>query len=147
MRHQLEASGFFGARFRENAGTALLLSKGRFNERKPLWMSRLQSKKLLDTVQRWDDFPLLLETWRTCLRDEFDLVGLQMLLSEVASGDIQISEVKTQTPSPFANALAYDQLNTYVYDGDNPVAISQSRLRIDLLKELVFSEGLSLIHI
>ena len=142
LRHQLEASGFFGARFRENAGTALLLSKGRFNERKPLWMSRLQSKKLLDTVQRWDDFPLLLETWRTCLRDEFDLVGLQMLLGEVASGDIQISEVKTQTPSPFANALAYDQLNTYVYDGDNPVAISQSRLRIDLLKELVFSEGL-----
>lgn len=142
LRSQLETSGFFGARFRENAGTALLLSKGRFNERKPLWMSRLQSKKLLDTVQRWDDFPLLLETWRTCLRDEFDLEGLQMLLSEIASGDIRITEIRTQTPSPFAAVLAYDQLNTYVYEGDDPTAVTESRLRTDLLEELVFSEGL-----
>ncbi|MCZ6502463.1 MAG: DEAD/DEAH box helicase, partial [Gammaproteobacteria bacterium] len=71
LRHRLEGSGFFGARFRENAGRALLLSKGRFNERKPLWMSRLQSQKLMDAVFKYEDFPILLETWRTCLKDEF----------------------------------------------------------------------------
>lgn len=37
LRSRLEGSGFFGARFRECAGRALLLSKGKFGERKPLW--------------------------------------------------------------------------------------------------------------
>ena len=76
LRLRLEGSGFFGARFRENAGRALLLSKGRFNQRKPLWMSRLQSQKLMDAVFKYENFPILLETWRTCLADEFDLDGL-----------------------------------------------------------------------
>ena len=99
LRQRLEGSGFFGARFRENAGRALLLAKGRFNERKPLWMSRLQSQKLLDQVTKYEDFPILLETWRTCLRDEFDLDALRQLLDEINQGDIRVTEV--MTPAPF----------------------------------------------
>ena len=46
----LEQSGFFGAKFRENAGRALLLPRGDFKKRLPLWLNRLRSKNLLAAV-------------------------------------------------------------------------------------------------
>lgn len=142
LRQRLEGSGFFGARFRENAGRALLLSKGRFNERKPLWMSRLQSQKLMDSVLKFEDFPMLLETWRTCLQDEFDIENLRMLLAEIESGELAITEVTSSTPSPFAQGVAWDQINTYMYMTDTPKAAKTSNLSSSLLEEVVFNPGL-----
>lgn len=142
LRARLEGSGFFGARFRENAGRALLLSKGRFNERKPLWMSRLQSQKLMDAVLKYEDFPILLETWRTCLRDEFDIENLQLMLKEIEHGEIRITEATTGSPSPFAQSVAWDQINTYMYMSDTPKSNKRSNLREDLLREVVFSDDI-----
>tara|TARA_B100000676_G_scaffold311581_1_gene381983 strand:+ start:412 stop:4758 length:4347 start_codon:yes stop_codon:yes gene_type:complete len=142
LRRRLEGSGFFGARFRESAGRALLLSKGRFNQRKPLWMSRLQSQKLMDAVFKYEDFPILLETWRTCLVDEFDLDSLAQVLAEIEGGVIRVSDVATSSPSPFAQSVAWDQINLYMYMDDQPKADRQSNLRGDLLQEVVFSPNL-----
>lgn len=142
LRERLEGSGFFGARFRESAGRSLLLSKGRFNQRKPLWMSRLQSQKLMDAVLKYEDFPILLETWRTCLQDEFDLDNLRAMLGEIEQRDIQVSEIDTATPSPFAQSVAWDQINTYMYMSDTPKGNKTSNLREDLLKEVVFTPAL-----
>lgn len=142
LRKRLEGSGFFGARFRENAGRALLLSKGKFNERKPLWMSRLQSQKLLDVVSRYEDFPILLETWRTCLQDEFDLDNLRLVLDELATGVIEVSEVQCRSPSPFAQTVAWDQVNEYMYMTDKPRGASASNLSRELLESIVFQPAL-----
>lgn len=142
LRMRLEGSGFFGARFRENAGRALLLSKGRFNERKPLWMSRLQSQKLMDAVFKYEDFPILLETWRTCLQDEFDLQNLKLMLAELDSNNINITEVTTDTPSPFAQSVSWGQINTYMYMNDQPRSFKTSNLKPSLLEEVVFTPGL-----
>ena len=77
LRLTLEKSAFFGAKFRENAARALLLPRMSFKKRLPLWLNRLRSKKLMDGVLGYPDFPILLETWRTCLQDEFDLSSLR----------------------------------------------------------------------
>ena len=122
LRASLEQSGFFGARFRECAGRALLLTRARFNQRLPLWMSRLQAKKLMTTVSQYADFPVLLETWRTCLDDEFDLDRLEEMLGELADGVIGWSFVSTSTPSPFAANITFDQINRYMYADDSPDA-------------------------
>ncbi len=45
LRQKLERSGFFGARFRENAARALLLPRDSFDRRTPLWLNRMRSKK------------------------------------------------------------------------------------------------------
>ena len=121
IRRSLEKSGFFGARFRECAGRALLLSKQRFDRRMPLWLTRMQAKDLMNSVSGYDDFPILLETWRSCFRDEFDIDATRAVLTELESGKIAISECKTDLPSPFAATLAFDQLNRYVYADDQPV--------------------------
>ncbi|MBX3706034.1 MAG: DEAD/DEAH box helicase [Pseudomonadales bacterium] len=133
LRHALEESGFFGARFREAAGRALLLSRQRFNARLPLWVSRLQSKKLMSSVHDLADFPLLLECWRTCLEDEFDLPALKRRLAALADGTIELTSIRTVSPSPFAAGLAWDQISRYMYADDEPETRGRSALADDLI--------------
>jgi ATP-dependent Lhr-like helicase len=142
LRQRLESSGFFGARFRECAGRALLLPKRKMNERMPLWMSRLRSQKLKQSVMKLTDFPILLETWRTCLQDEFDLEALKQVLTEISSGSIQITDCKTSHPSPMAQGMTWAQIETYMYARDSLPGDKVSHLRGDLLREVVFSPGL-----
>ncbi|MCK5570954.1 MAG: ATP-dependent helicase, partial [Spirochaetes bacterium] len=142
LRKKLEKTGFFGARFRENAGRALLLPRGGFKKRMPLWLNRLRSKKLLDAVLRYDNFPVLVETWRGCLNDEFDLKNLKMLLDELRTGEVSVDEVHTKTPSPFARGLIWQQTQKHMYEGDTPHAPGTSRLSDDLYREVAFSSHL-----
>ena len=142
LRKRLEGSGFFGARFRECAGRSLLLTRGNIGQRMPLWMNRMRSQKLLDSVMQYDDFPILLEAWRTCLRDEFDMESLRQVLTELESGVIQWSEAHTLYPSPMAQSISWRQTNQYVYMTDEPTAGTTSRLRSDLLNHVVFNAGI-----
>jgi ATP-dependent Lhr-like helicase len=141
LRERLEATGFFGAHFRQNAGRALLLPKAGFKSRTPLWLHRQRAKNLLDAVGRYGDFPLVLETWRTCLADEFDLETLKRLLAEVENGEIEIREVWTSAPSPFAANLMWAETNRLMYEDDVPGGEGKSKLsgtiRQELLAELV----------
>ncbi len=142
LRQRLEASGFFGARFRECAQRALLLTRRSLTERMPLWLSRLRSQRLLDTVMRYEDFPILVEAWRTCLQDGFDLPALRLVLSELESGAIEWSECRTSRPSPFSRSVAWGQVNEYMYAGDAAAGRQTSELRSDLLREVVFTPDL-----
>ncbi|MGD0229431.1 MAG: DEAD/DEAH box helicase, partial [Syntrophorhabdales bacterium] len=142
LRVTLEKSAFFGAKFRENAGRALLLPRANFKKRLPLWLNRLRSKKLMDAVLQYPDFPILLETWRTCLRDEFDLGCLRQLLDEVRTGQIRLTEATTQAASPFADGLVWKQTNTYMYEDDLPLSGKTSRMSAELLREVLFSPSL-----
>jgi ATP-dependent Lhr-like helicase len=142
LRRRLEGSGFFGARFRENAARALLLPRSKFNERMPLWLSRLRSQKLLDAVLEYDDFPILLETWRTCLQDDFDWESLKQVLTELEAGSISWTEVRTDHPSPFAQSDWWRQVNQYMYMDDSPRSEKTSKLRGSLIRDVIFTPGL-----
>lgn len=142
LRASLEQSGFFGARFRECAGRSLLLNKQRFNQRLPLWMSRLQAKKLLTQVKKLSEFPVVLETWRTCLDDEFDLPALMGRLGEIADGTMTWSFVKTSSPSPFAHNLTFGQVSRYMYADDTPDDDALSVLSEDLISHALHNDAL-----
>jgi ATP-dependent Lhr-like helicase len=142
LRASLEQSGFFGARFRECAGRSLLLSKRRFNQRMPLWMTRLQAKKLMTNVRKFSDFPVMVETWRTCLDDEFDLPALDEILGEIADGTVSWSLVTTTTPSPFAHNLTFGQVGRYMYADDTPEDGGASVLSDDLISQALHNDAL-----
>jgi ATP-dependent Lhr-like helicase len=142
LRRKLESSGLFGGRFRENAGRALLLPRAGFKQRMPLWLTRLRSKKLLAAVSGYQDFPIVVETWRTCLNDEFDLPRLADLLAEVQTGRIRIDWTRTTVPSPFTRGLIWQKTNKYMYQGDEPRASGPSQMGQDLLKEVLHSSRL-----
>ncbi len=142
LRKGLEASGFFGARFRENAARALLLPRTSGARRMPLWLTRQRAKNLFEAASRYEDFPMLLETWRTCLRDEFDLTGLRGLLAELAAGAIRVGECTTPAPSPFCSGVLWRETNSLMYEDDAPRASGGTALSGDLVRELVLSADL-----
>ena len=142
LRASLEGSEFFGARFRECAGRALLLTKRNFKRRMPLWMTRLQAKKLLTATKPLADFPIMLETWRTCLRDEFDLPAAYEVLERIAAGELRWSLTTVTVPSPFAAGIAFGQINRYMYADDAPERADRSALSDDLIRQAVFDQTL-----
>jgi ATP-dependent Lhr-like helicase len=142
LRSTLEETGYFGGRFREAAGRALLLPRGGHRRRTPLWINRQRAKELLEAVSGEGDFPLVLEAWRTCLDDEFDLDALHDRLAEVSDGRIEVQHVRTDTPSPFTTQVLWRQTNQLMYEDDRPVAAARGTARADLIRELVFASHL-----
>jgi ATP-dependent Lhr-like helicase len=142
---ELGGSALFGARFRENAARALLIPRAYPGRRTPLWQQRLKSQTLLEVARRYGQFPIVLETYRECLRDVLDLPGLHDLLSRLHRRELSLVEVETQTASPFASSLLFDYIATYMYEGDQPNAERRAAalaLDRDLLRELLGQEEL-----
>jgi ATP-dependent Lhr-like helicase len=136
LRAGLEGTALFGARFRENSGRALLLPRGGARRRLPLWLNRLRSQKLLGGILRYPDFPILVETWRELLEDEFDLPALAGLLDDVASQRIALHVTRPARPTPFADGIVYRQTNEHMYRDDAPGGDTRSALAEDLFKDL-----------
>src|SRR6201999_4119547 len=101
---ELGSSALCGARSRENAGRALLIPRARPGKRTPLWQQRLKSQSLLEVAKHYGEFPIVLETYRECLRDVLDVPGLVALLSSLARREISLIEVETPTASPYASS-------------------------------------------
>lgn len=142
---QLAHSALFAGQFRENAARALLLPRGRANARTPLWQQRLKSQQLLAVAREFSGFPIIMETYRACLRDVFDLPALAELLGAIRTREVRVDEVETPSPSPFARSLAFDYVAAYLYDGDAPLAERKAQaLNLDrkLLRELLGQEDL-----
>ncbi len=142
---ELGGSALFGARFRENAARALLIPRAYPGKRTPLWQQRLKSQSLLEVARKYDDFPIVLETYRECLRDVLDVPSLTQLLAKLQRREISLVEVETPTASPFASSLLFDYVATYMYEGDTPNAERRAAalsLDRDLLRELLGQEEL-----
>jgi ATP-dependent helicase Lhr and Lhr-like helicase len=142
---ELGSSALFGARFRENAARALLIPRAYPGRRTPLWQQRLKAQALLGVARRYPDFPIVLETYRECLHDVLDLDGCRQLLRGLATREIALVEVQTQSASPFAGSLLFDYVATYMYEGDTPAAERRAAalsLDRDLLRELLGQEEL-----
>ncbi len=142
---ELGATALFGARFRENAARALLIPRRRPGRRTPLWQQRLKASSLLQVAREYGSFPVILETYRECLDDWFDLPSLRGVLGRIASRELAVVEVETATASPFAGALLFEYVASYMYDDDTPVAERRAQalsLNRDLLRELLGQEEL-----
>ncbi len=134
---KLEQSPVFASRFRENAARALLLPR-RSGRRTPLWQQRQRAADLLSVVRRYPSFPIVLETYRECLTELFDMPALRRLQCDLASGDIRLAQVDVESPSPFASALAFSYVANFIYEGDSPLA--ETRAQVLSLDRAMLSE-------
>jgi ATP-dependent Lhr-like helicase len=142
---ELSGSALFGSHFRENAARSLLIPRAYPGKRTPLWQQRLKAQSLLEVARDFPRFPVVLETYRECLRDVLDLPSLAELLRDLHSRRLSLVEVETPTASPFASSLLFDYVATYMYEGDTPNAERRAAalaLDRDLLRELLGQEEL-----
>jgi len=148
---QLGATAMFAARFREAAGRALLLPRRSPNHRAPLWQQRKRAADLLKVAAQYPSFPMILESYRECLADVFDMPALVTVLRGIRERSIEVREADLDKPSPFAAAILFGFVAEYLYDGDAPLAerraqaltIDHERLR-ELMGELELRELLDL---
>jgi len=137
---QLGTTALFAGRFREAAGRALLLPRRRADARSPLWQLRKRSYDLLSVASRYPKFPLLLEAYRECLRDVFDMPALIETLRAVEQRQLRVHVVETRKPSPFAASLLFSYVANFLYDGDAPLAERRAQaltIDQDQLRELL----------
>jgi ATP-dependent helicase Lhr and Lhr-like helicase len=155
---QLGGTALFAAKFRENAARSLLLPKRRPGMRAPLWQQRKRAADLLAVAARYGSFPVLLETYRECLRDFFDMPALVATLTDIRSRKIRVTTTDTERPSPFAASLLFSYVASFIYDGDAPLAerraqalaVDQAQLRELLgdaeLRELLDGDSMEAIE-
>jgi len=137
---QLGSTALFAGRFREAAGRALLLPRRRADQRSPLWQLRKRSYDLLSVASRYPSFPLLLEAYRECLRDVFDMPALIETLRAIEQRQLRVHVVETRKPSPFAASLLFSYVANFVYEGDAPLAERRAQaltIDQDQLRELL----------
>src|SRR3954468_14976296 len=142
---ELGSSALFGARFRENAGRALLIPRASPGGRTPLWQQRLKSQTLLEVARRYAQFPIVLETYRGCRRAGLAPPGLPDLPTKLHPRELSLVEVEKPTASPFPSSLLFDYLATSMYEGDQPNAERRAAalaLDRELLRELLGQEEL-----
>ncbi|HZO13631.1 MAG TPA: DEAD/DEAH box helicase, partial [Polyangiaceae bacterium] len=136
---ELGRSALYASRFRENAARALLLPRRRPGVRTPLWQQRLRSHQLLQVARAFPRFPIVVETFRECLQDLFDMPALVELLAAIARREISVDVVETPGPSPFARSLNFAYVAAFLYEGDAPVAERRAHalaLDREMLREL-----------
>ena len=137
---QLGSTALFAGRFREAAGRALLLPRRRADQRSPLWQLRKRSYDLLSVASRYPSFPLLLEAYRECLRDVFDMPALIETLRAIEQRQLRVHVVETRKPSPFASSLLFSYVANFLYEGDAPLAERRAQalsINQDQLRELL----------
>jgi ATP-dependent Lhr-like helicase len=142
---ELAQSALYGARFRENAARALLIPRRRPGQRTPLWQQRLKAQSLLQVARRYPQFPIVLETYRECLQDVFDLPALRGILKGIQTRRLDLVEVETSSASPFAASLLFEYIATYMYEDDTPPEERRAQalsLDRELLRELMGIEEL-----
>ena len=137
---ELSRSPLFASQFRENAARALLLPRRRPGSRTPLFAQRLRAQKLLGIAMQYPAFPIVIETFRACLQDIFDVPALKKVLDGIERREIAVHEVETGSASPFARSLVFAYVAAYLYEGDSPSAERRAQalsLDLHLLRELL----------
>jgi ATP-dependent Lhr-like helicase len=96
-------------------------------------------------ARKYGSFPVILETYRECLQDVFDLPSLKRLLTGLRTRELDLVDVETPTASPYSASLLFDYIATYMYEDDTPPAERRAQalsLDRDLLRELLGQEEL-----
>ncbi|HET7193763.1 MAG TPA: ATP-dependent helicase [Nocardioides sp.] len=119
---EVGGSALFASRFRECAARALLLPRRDPGRRSPLWQQRQRSAQLLEVAAKYPSFPIVLEAVRECLQDVYDLPSLVDLMRRLQRREVEVVDVATQQPSPYARSLLFGYVAQFVYEGDSPIA-------------------------
>ncbi|MFT5431686.1 MAG: ATP-dependent Lhr-like helicase, partial [Myxococcota bacterium] len=140
LTEQLAHTALFAGIFRESASRALLLPRRRPGKRTPLWAQRQKSQRLLAVARQFPAFPIVLESYRECMKHVFDLDALKTTLRALQRRELKMVEVTTERASPFARSLVFDYVAAWLYEGDAPLAERRAQaltLDKDLLRELL----------
>ncbi len=129
----LPATPVFNMTFRYNTAHALMMGIRKAG-RQPLWVQRIRSAEMLDSLIQHERHPLIRETRRECLEDYWDLAGVEYVLNGIRAGTIQLCEMYLDTPSPMSFLLRQQTEAAMMYDY-SPTPIGIQHATEEMLKQ------------
>ena len=121
----------FNVNFRYNLMRSLLVDMNGFGKRTPIWVQRLRCAETAEAVLKEPDHPTVVETYRECMNDFFDISSLYEVIEQIAAGKIRVLDVYTEKPSPFTTELIFNFWQIYQYIYDLPVAERRNQLLVN----------------
>lgn len=103
MKHALDKTEVLGRRFRHCASRSLMILRNYRGKNKSVSRQQLNSRLLISAIKRIsNDFIILKEARREVLEDLMDIEHAKQILNEIEQNKIQLKEIHTEIPSPFA---------------------------------------------
>ncbi len=95
----------------------------------------------MQATRQYEDFPILLETYRSCLYDVFDMNALEKVISNIQDKKVQIHHVQTPYPSPMASGLIFNFITYQMYDYDRSRAPADAAsISSEVLSQIISRE-------
>ena len=106
------------SRFRHCAGRSLMILRRYKGQEKSVGRQQVKGKILLKFVQDLDDdFSILKEARREVIEDYMDVKNAERVLQWIESGQMEIKQINTKIPSPFAfNLVVQGYLDVLKYE-------------------------------
>jgi len=121
----------FNINLRYNLTRSLLVDMQGFGKRTPLWIQRLRCAETAARILRQPDHPTVVETYRECMNDIFDIRSLYEVIEQIGAGKILVTDVYTEKPSPFSSELIFNFWMIYQYMYELPVAERRNQLLVN----------------
>ena len=128
---QLPEAPLFNINLRYNLTRSLLVDSGGFGKRNPLWIQRIKCAEAAQAVIGQPDHPVIVETYRECMNDIFDIKNLYALIDNITRGKVQVLDVYNEKPSPFCQELIFNFWQIYQYAYDLPAAERRNQLLVN----------------
>lgn len=126
----LPSMQIFNMNLRYNLTRALMVNVKQAGKRLPLWIQRLRSAEMVESISKIPNHPMIQETYRECFYDFLDVRSAYALLEKIKMGQIEAVDVYTAGPSPFSSELVFGFWQIYQYIGDMPIAEKRNQLLV-----------------
>ena len=137
----LPSTPVYNINLRYNLTRALLVNVKQAGKRSPMWIQRLRSAEMVESISKSQDHPMILETYRECFYDYLDAVNAYLVLEKIRDNSIKVLDVYTSGPSPFSAELVFNFWMIYQYVGDMPIAEKRNQLLVTDKKILELAVG------
>ena len=109
MKNAIEKSEILKRRFRHCAQRSLMILRHYMGRKKSVGRAQMSSMLLMSALKRIDDdFSILKEARRETLEDLMDINNAKLVLNRIENKEMNVIEISTQVPSPFAFKLIVD---------------------------------------
>jgi len=116
--------------FRVNACRSFMILRNYMGKKKSARRQQVSADMLIYYARKLDDFAVLKESYREIIEDKFEVENILEVLSGIRSGEIEVTEKISESPSPMAFGIASIGASDVVYAQDKLSLLKEFHRRV-----------------
>ena len=130
LRASIRETDLLQRYFRINATRSLMILKRYKGYEKSASEQQVSSEMLLGFAEELENFAVIEETYREILEDKLNVAGIEEVLSDMQSGEIEVVAQQVESPSPRAFGLATLMASDVVLASDESAVLQDFHERV-----------------